>query len=263
MTRVAVVTGSSSGIGRATALALADAGYAIVLHAKSSLAKLQEVARELQARNCDVRCVLADIADEASCRLLVQTAFAWHSRVYAWINNAGADVLTAETGAWDFQRKLDLLWSVDVRGTIQISRLVGQAMQAQPPGELPTIINIGWDQALQGMEGESGQLFCTVKSAVMAFSHSLAQTLAPHVRVNCVAPGWVRTAWGTQASPYWSRRAQSESLLERWGRPEDVAHTIRWLASHESEFVNGQCISVNGGWRRGDPANIDWNPEPK
>jgi NAD(P)-dependent dehydrogenase (short-subunit alcohol dehydrogenase family) len=81
----------------------------------------------------------------------------------------------------------------------------------------------------------------------MAFSRSLARTLAPHVRVNCLAPGWIRTAWGEHASPAWQQRVQRETPLERWGTPEDVAAAATWLVSPAASFVTGQIIRVNGG----------------
>ena len=117
-------------------------------------------------------------------------------------------------------------------------------------GELPpAIVNIGWDQAAVGMSGESGELFATSKGAIMGFTKSLARSLAPHVRVNCVAPGWIKTKWGDDAPEYWDQRAVSESLLERWGTPEDVAKTVRYAVSPDAAFVSGQTLNVNGGYR--------------
>lgn len=85
----------------------------------------------------------------------------------------------------------------------------------------------------------------------MAFSRSLGQSLAPQVRVNCVAPGWIRTAWGDGASQEWQERAKSESLVQRWGTPEDVAQAILYLASPAASFITGQVLPVNGGFRYG------------
>ena len=78
---------------------------------------------------------------------------------------------------------------------------------------------------------------------------SLAQSLAPKVRVNCIAPGWIQTKWGQSASEDWQRRAKSDALMDRWGQPEDVAAAAAYLASEESGFVSGQVLSVNGGFR--------------
>jgi 3-oxoacyl-[acyl-carrier protein] reductase len=109
------------------------------------------------------------------------------------------------------------------------------------------IVNMGWDQAETGMAGDSGEFFAATKGAVMAATRSLAKSLAPEVRVNCVAPGWIRTEWGEQASAEWQERAQRESLLGRWGKPEDIARVACFLASPAAEFVNGQIIHINGG----------------
>jgi 3-oxoacyl-[acyl-carrier protein] reductase len=118
-----------------------------------------------------------------------------------------------------------------------------------------TIINIGWDQAEHGMAGDSGELFAAVKGAVMAFTKSLAQSLAPQVRVNCVAPGWIRTEWGDGASEYWQQRAVDESLSARWGTPNDVARAVAWLASPAADFITGHVLPVNGGFRRSPPSS--------
>ncbi len=252
MQRVAVITGSSSGIGRATALRLAADGYCVVLHARTNLMGLQAVAAEVSKLGGPAAlCILADIADRRARCNFVQASFHWQGRVDAWVNNAGADVLTTESRQLDFESKLELLLATDLQGTMLLSRDVSARMRSQASAvqHMPTIVNIGWDQAWLGMEGDSGQLFCTAKAAVMAFTNSLAMSVAPTVRVNCVAPGWIKTAWGAAANDYWDQRAQSESLLQRWGTAEDVAHTIGWLVSPAAEFINGQCIAVNGGRR--------------
>src|SRR5690606_8559225 len=133
-------------------------------------------------------------------------------------NNAGVDVLTGDSAKWPFDEKLRRLWEADVLGTVELSRQVGSRMQQRGHG---VIINIGWDQAETGMAGDSGEMFGVIKGGIMNFTRSLAKSLAPAVRVNCIAPGWIRTAWGEEASEYWQERAQGESLLARWGEPED------------------------------------------
>jgi 3-oxoacyl-[acyl-carrier protein] reductase len=106
---------------------------------------------------------------------------------------------------------------------------------------------MGWDQADTGMEGDSGELFAATKGAVMSFTKSLALSMAPEVRVNCLAPGWIRTAWGSKASQYWQDRVREETPAGRWGEPEDVAELARWLVSPAAAFITGQVIRVNGG----------------
>ena len=162
------------------------------------------------------------------------------------MNNAGADCLTGEAREWSFERKLEQLLHTDVVATLRLSRLAGSKMKKQGSG---VIINMGWDQALTGMAGDSGELFSAAKGAVMAFSKSLALSLAPEVRVNCLAPGWIKTDWGEGASEYWQERAKKECALGRWGEPRDVARVARFLASPAAEFITGQTLSVNGGWK--------------
>jgi 3-oxoacyl-[acyl-carrier protein] reductase len=81
----------------------------------------------------------------------------------------------------------------------------------------------------------------------MAFSKSLALTLAPQVRVNCLAPGWIQTDWGNTASERWHDRVRRETPLGRWGTPADVARVARWLVSPAADFITGQVIRINGG----------------
>ena len=109
------------------------------------------------------------------------------------------------------------------------------------------ILNIGWDQADRGMEGTSGELFAASKNAVMGFTRSLAVSLAPRVRVNCIAPGWIRTAWGEHAGQKWEDRVRKETPLGRWGTPGDVAKLARFLASPDAAYLTGQVIRINGG----------------
>jgi 2-amino-4-hydroxy-6-hydroxymethyldihydropteridine diphosphokinase len=240
----AVVTGSTSGIGRAIALELAAGGADVVIHGRRFPDAAEAVAA--QARQAGVRAhvLLADLRDPAACQRLVESAWdAWQG-IDIWINNAGADTLTGEAARWPFERKLQELLAVDVTATVLLARAVGPRMQAAGGG---TILNMGWDQAETGMEGDSGQLFGTTKAAVMAFSKSLALTLAPAVRVNCLAPGWIRTAWGESASSAWQERVRRETPLRRWGTPADVAAAARWLVSPAAAYVTGQVLRINGG----------------
>lgn len=249
--KVALVTGSSSGIGAATAVALASAGADVIVHARQNRAGLESVQSQIAERGRQSLAILADVAKPTDREHLVREAFAWRSKVDIWVNNAGADVLTGEAASWDFARKLAEVWRVDVVGTIELSRSVAARMKAADDALDRSIINIGWDQAAQGMAGDSGEMFAASKGAIMAFSRSLAQSLAPHVRVNCVAPGWIRTAWGDGASSDWQARAKSESLMNRWGAPDDVAQAIVYLASPAAAFINGHVLPVNGGFRYG------------
>lgn len=274
----AVVTGASSGIGRAIASDLAEAGVsAIGVHYCNNRAGAEETAEHLRGQGCRPQLLQADLADAGDAARLVAESFRLLGPIQTWVNNAGADVLTGAAADWDFETKLSRLLAVDVVGTIRLSRLVADRLTAASgPGDRadgdrddgdrfdrdradgergessaapPSITFIGWDQASGGMEGDAGQMFGPVKAAVTAYASSLAQTLAPRVRVNTVAPGWIRTAWGETASDAWVWRARRQSLMGRWGRPEDVARAVRFLADPGNRFVTGQTLDVNGGFR--------------
>jgi 3-oxoacyl-[acyl-carrier protein] reductase len=241
--QTAVVTGSSSGIGRAIALELADAGANVLVHARRNGHDAENVALHARSLGRDTKVVLADLSDPSEQDRLVEVAWEWRP-IDIWINNAGADVLMGEAADWSFEDKLAALWNVDVVASLRLSRAAGQRMRERGQG---VILNMGWDQAEAGMAGDSGEFFAAVKGAVMAATRSLAKSLAPQVRVNCIAPGWIRTEWGQQASAEWQDRAKRESLLARWGEAEDVARTACFLVSPTASFINGQIIPINGG----------------
>lgn len=240
----AVVTGSSSGIGRAIALELAAAGADLILHARQSRDALEAVAEEIRGLGRQAHCELADFSDPAECERFSTVIWDKFPEIDVWVNNAGADLLTGEGRQLDYAAKLRRLLDVDVISTLLLSRSAGRRMQALGRGAL---LNIGWDQADRGMEGDSGELFAASKNAIMGFTRSLAVSLAPQVRVNCIAPGWIRTAWGETASDAWQQRVLKETPLQRWGTPEDIAQAARFLVSPQASFITGQIINVNGG----------------
>ncbi len=254
-----VVTGSSTGIGRSIAVTLAAAGANVVLHGRKQSPDLEATAAEIEQLGRKAYFAFADFAELTSLDGFVERAFGFEERVTGWINNAGGDVLTGTWKDQPLQAKLEYLWKTDVAATLLLSRNVGKRLIEQSRVEdkespartkiKPSIVTIGWDQAWQGMAGESGELFSTTKGAIMAMTKSLAHSLAPFVRVNCIAPGWIQTKWGASTTPYWDNRAKSESLMNRWGNPKDVAGAALFLCSDQSDFVSGQIIPVNGGFR--------------
>jgi len=240
----AAVLGSTSGIGRAVALSLADAGADVIVHGRSAHDAALAVADAVRGRGRRAAVLMADLADRAAGDRLVEDAWNLWGGLDAWLHLAGADTLTGESAQLSFDAKLDLLWSVDVAATIRLCRAVGRLMQAQGSG---AIVTMGWDQAETGMAGDSGELFSAAKGAILAFTRSLALSLAPAVRVNALAPGWIRTRWGETASATWQRRVLRETPLYRWGTPEDVAGVACFLVSPSASFITGQVVRVNGG----------------
>jgi 3-oxoacyl-[acyl-carrier protein] reductase len=232
----ALVTGSTSGIGASIALAFEDHGAEVVRHGRR------------ERLNANERFVSADLRDPAQVNRLANEAWERASGLDVLVCNAGADTLTGAAARWSFDEKLEALLAIDLKATMRLARDIGARMKARGRG---CILTVGWDQAETGMEGDSGELFAAVKGAVTCFTRSLALSLAPEVRVNCLAPGWIRTAWGETASAVWQDRVRDETPLRVWGLPEDVAAAAVWLVGPSARFVTGQTVSVNGGAVRG------------
>jgi 3-oxoacyl-[acyl-carrier protein] reductase len=239
------VTGASSGIGRAIAEKFAAQGATVLLTHRASLERAREVADAISARDGRALVVQADLGTREACQRLVAQARDELGRLDVWVNNAGADVLTGEAAAWDWERKLDALLAVDLKGTIACSYAAGEVMRDQERGG--TILNMSWDHVTTGMAGDDPQLFSAVKGGVLAFSKSLARALAPEVRVNVLCPGWIETSFAEQADREFHRSVAEATPLGRWGRPQDVADAALYLASPEAAFLTGQAINVNGG----------------
>jgi 3-oxoacyl-[acyl-carrier protein] reductase len=239
------VSGGSSGIGSAIAVAAARAGADVALSYRLNERGARDVAREIESFGRRARTLRLDLADPASVGALGGAIRTSLGGVDAWINNAGADVLTGPAASLPATEKLDLLLRVDLRGTVLASWQAAELMAAQETGGV--IINMSWDHVLVGMAGIEAQLFSAVKGGVLAFSKSLARTVAPRIRVNVLAPGWIETAYGTDVDETIRRQVVASTPLERWGTPDDVANAAIYLASPAASFVTGQTMLVGGG----------------
>ncbi|MEA3336498.1 MAG: SDR family oxidoreductase [Chloroflexota bacterium] len=241
----AVVSGSTSGIGEATALAFAAEGADVLIHGRDAdaAAKIASQVRQLGRR---APVVLEDLSTLSGITALVDQA--WQllgGQVDIWINNAGADILIGQNLHLPYAERLQRLLDVDLRAAVLCSHLAGARMSEQGSGH---IINIGWDQAWNGGTGtESGQLFAAAKAGIMGFTKALARGLAPTVRVNCLAPGWIETGWGEQVSRDLHEQLRLQTPLQRWGTPADVAAVAVYLASDAAGFLTGQVLMINGG----------------
>jgi 3-oxoacyl-[acyl-carrier protein] reductase len=241
----AVVTGASSGIGAAIAEAFGASGATVLVTHRDSAERAAAVAERIARVGGSAQVAQADLGTRSTCEALVAQARDRLGGLDVWVNNAGADVLTGEAADWAWERKLDLLLAVDLKGTIGCSYAAGAVMREQPGGG--TILNMSWDHVSAGMAGENPELFSAVKGGVLAFSKSLARSLAPRVRVNVLCPGWIETRFGQEVDRDFHRSVAESTPLGRWGRPEDVAAAALWLASPEAGFVTGQAININGG----------------
>ena len=243
--KVVLVTGGSSGIGRAIAIAAARAGADVAITYRGNADGAAATAREISAAGRRSFVLRADVSRESDVAAIAPALREQFRRVDAWINNAGADILTGAGAKLSRLEKLDLLLEVDLRGTVLASWAAVDLMRAQGDG---VIINMSWDHVTLGLEGENPILYSAAKGGIMSFSKSLAREVAPAIRVNLLAPGFIDTAFGREeASTGWRREVEARTPLGRWGTPEDVAKAAVFLASDEASFLTGQMLMVNGG----------------
>ena len=240
-----VVTGASTGIGRAIAVAAADAGATLAITYRGEEQEARSAADEIERSGRKAHVFRLDLGDAASIADLAQDAHRALGRIDVWINNAGADVLTGRAAGLPDTKKLDMLLSVDLRGTILASWEAVRVMREQPTGGV--ILNMSWDHVLTGMPGRNPEMFSAVKGGVMAFSKSLARTVAPQIRVNVLAPGWIDTEFGGGLDAVRRRKIARSIPLARWGTPADVARAAVFLASSDSAYLTGQTLLVGGG----------------
>jgi 3-oxoacyl-[acyl-carrier protein] reductase len=243
--RAMLVTGASSGIGRAIALAAARAGADVAITYRVNEEGARDVEREIRTLGRRAATVRLDLADDRSLGALGPSARDALGRLDVWVNNAGADILTGAGASLTPAEKIDQVLRVDLRGTMLASWQAAEMLGAQESGGV--IINMSWDHVIAGMPGLNPQIYGAAKGGILTFSKCLARSVAPRVRVNILAPGWIETSFGAGANEKLRRAVAESTPLKRWGVPDDVAGAAVFLASPAAAFMTGQMIMVGGG----------------
>jgi 3-oxoacyl-[acyl-carrier protein] reductase len=242
MSKVAIITGASSGIGAASALELAKRGWSVVINYSKSEVEAGAVA----AQCADALAVRADVSDDAGCRALVQAALDRWGRLDALVNNAGTtkfvdhadlDGLTAD----DFLR----IYRTNVVGPFQMTRAAAPALKATRGA----IVNVSSVAAQLGIG--SSLAYAASKAALNTMTYSLARSLGPEIRVNAVCPGYVDTPWhhnalGDERAMKVAEHYAGMVPLKDYARPEDIAEVIVWLIEGARQ-ITGEAIFVDGG----------------
>ena len=241
-----LVTGASSGIGRAIAMASARAGASVAITYRRNRQGAEDTASAIAAAGGgSVELFQLDLARQGAVDTFAAQLGERADVLDAWVNNAGADILTGDGKSLTRQQKLDAVLDVDLRGTVLASWAAVDYFRSRKHAGV--IINMSWDHVLSGMAGENPVIYSAAKGGIHAFSKSLARDVAPLIRVNVIAPGFIDTAFGDEASAEWRAHVERVTPLGRWGTPEDVAHAAVFLASDAAAFVTGQALMVNGG----------------
>jgi ketoreductase RED2 len=234
--KVALVTGSSSGIGEATARSLAAAGAAVVINSSSSVAAGKAVADSLPKAVY----VQASVADAAACQALVDATLAQYGRLDILVNNAGTTQLIPHA---DLDAATDEVWdkilSTNLMGTWHMTRSSVPALKASGAG---SVINV---TSVAGLRQAGSSIpYAVSKAGINHLTKLLANVLGPEIRVNAVAPGLVDTPWTADWAAV-RERVTAQAPLKRPARPADVAEVIMGLV--QAGFVTGQVVTVDGG----------------
>jgi 3-oxoacyl-[acyl-carrier protein] reductase len=246
--KVAIVTGSSGGIGRATALELAKEGADIVLQYQSRPSEAEKLADEIAALKRTAIPAHVDFANvkQAPHEVLemAEQAISKFGKIDMLVNLAGYPA----RGEWN-KRFLDLTpedffkpINVDLFGTFLCAQAVAPYMLKRKQG---VIVNVSSTPALGGHN--KGFAFTVAKAGVIGLTKALAFELAPNIRVNTVALGNVETRWTSELKPEELRAERQENLIRRFGTPTEIAKSIVFLCSDDCSFINGQTIVLDGG----------------
>jgi len=241
--KVAVVTGSSRGIGKAIALKLAKNGANIVLnyHSDSSKKYIEENIKEIKNIGSEVIAVQADIAKMDEAKKLINKTIEKFSKIDILVNNAGITkdnlLLRMKEKEWD------KVMDVNLKGVFNCTKTTIRHMMKARQGK---IINL---TSVVALKGNAGQInYSASKAGVIGFTKSLARELASrNITANAIAPGFIKTDMTDEISDKAKEELKSEIPLSRLGKGEDVAELVSFLASDRANYITGQVINVDGG----------------
>ncbi len=242
--RVALVTGASQGIGRACALALAQAGTQVALAARNQ-EKLAEVAAEIAAAGGEASIFALDIASEESIQSCAKAVLAHYGKVEILVNNAGITrdglMLRMKRADWD------AVLSTNLTGTFLLTQAVLSSMLKARWGRIVNITSV------VGETGQAGQAnYAASKAGLIGLTKSLARELASrNITANAVAPGYIETPMTEVLNEQQRAAMMTQIPLARAGTPEDIAQAVAFLASDAASYITGHVLDVNGGMYMG------------
>ena len=239
--RIAVVTGGSRGIGRATSVALAQAGARVLVNFRSNEEAAKETVRLVEEAGGNGELLGFDVAEPESVARALKDAVERHGGIDILVNNAGIsiDQLLLRVSAKD----LETTWATNVNGAVYCAKACIRPMMKKRWGR---IINVSSVVAESGNAGQA--VYASSKAALLGLTRSLAREYASRgITVNAVAPGFVETDMTHELSDAARRGIIEQTPLGRIGRPEEVAAAVVFLASEEASYITGQVVRVNGG----------------
>lgn len=244
MNKVAMITGSSRGMGKAEAYEFASRGYNIIIHYGKSKESAEAVKTEIEEKY-GVRAVTiqADLMKEEETRKLAHTALEAFSKIDVLVNNAGMALYD------DFDKKtiqgFDQSMQVNLYAPFLLTQIIAPEMVKNEYGK---IINIATIDVMTTYNPESAE-YDASKAALISLTKTSSLQFAPYVNVNCVCPGWVATDMNKDLPQELLDYQASKTCKGRMAKPEEVAKLVAFLASDDAEFIDGEVIKIDGGYK--------------
>ena len=239
--KIAVVTGASRGIGRAIAKELALKGAFVIVNYNGSKQAADETVNEITQAGGKAVGVQCNVADAAECEAFINNIISEYGRIDILVNNAGIvrDNLLMRISEKDFDAVID----TNLKGSFNTMRHVARYMLKQKSG---SIINIS---SVSGVLGNPGQMnYCASKAGVIGMTKSMAREIASRgIRVNAVAPGFIETEMMDQMTDAAKEAGKAQIPFGRYGKTEEIANVVAFLASEKASYITGQVICVDGG----------------
>jgi len=239
--KIALVTGGSRGIGRAVALALADAGADVIISYRSASQEAQKVVEEIGAMGRKAMSLQTDVSQFNASREMVETVVQKFQRLDILVNNAGItkDSLLMRMTEEDWDSVID----TNLKSVFNVTKAAVRPMMSQRSGK---IINI---TSVAGVIGNAGQAnYAASKAGIIGFTKTMAKELGSrNIQVNAVAPGFVETDMTAKLTEEQRKQLAEHIPLKRTGKPEEIAGVVKFLASSEADYITGQVLCVDGG----------------
>ncbi len=239
--KVAIVTGSGRGIGRAIALKLAEAGATIVINDVGEASSVDSVAQEIKELNRESLAILADISLSSDVTRMVETTLATYGKIDILVNNAGItrDQIILRMSEEDWDKVIN----INLKSVFLCTKAVLRPMIKQRWGR---IINMS---SIVGLVGNPGQAnYASAKAGIIGFTRTIAKEVASRgITANAIAPGFIDTGMTQQLEEKQKEELKKRIPLGYLGTPRDVAEAVAFLASEEARYITGQVLNVDGG----------------
>ena len=240
--KVVLITGSSRGIGRSTAIKYAQNNYNVVINYNNSYDKARELEDYLVSTyGIEVMIVKADVSNEVEVKDMVDKVISKFGNIDVLVNNASI-AIDSDFTCKDSNSFNEIL-NTNLVGTFLVSKEVSKYMKDNRSG---VIINVSSTNGIDSMYVESLE-YDASKAGVISLTHNLAEYLKPYVRVNCVCPGWVNTDMNKDLDSSYIEQENKRIMLNRFAEPEEIANVIYFLATDEASYINNSIIKVDGG----------------